>query len=172
MNIYQMVVMAFRRLFIAGGAAVAEIVTLQDAGILEQLDGAIDGGDGDVGIERGGAAVKLLGVGMILGMGKHARDHPALLGHAQALVNAEFLDPRHGCAPQGLRTANLGEIASAWKRQGRLQNMRVPARIIGLAHARALKTQPGVKLARCFVIACHFQKQGVCAQAMGAGSGG
>ncbi len=67
--------------FLVARAAVAEIVALQDAGILEQLHGAIDGGDGDMRIDDRGPAVKLLRVGMIGGVGQHAGDHPALLGH-------------------------------------------------------------------------------------------
>ena len=94
LDIDQMVVMVFRRFFIAG-AAIAEIMALQDAGILEQLDGAIDRGDGDMRIDRGGAAIEFLGIGMVARPGQHARDDPALLGHAQALVDAEFFDPRH-----------------------------------------------------------------------------
>jgi hypothetical protein len=56
LNIDQMVVMAFRRFFVAG-AAIAEIMAFQDAGVFEQFDGAIDGGDGDMGVDRGGPAV-------------------------------------------------------------------------------------------------------------------
>jgi len=51
LDIDQMVVMGFRRRFVAG-AAVAEIVPLQDPRFLEQADGAVDGGDGNAGIER------------------------------------------------------------------------------------------------------------------------
>ena len=65
---------------------------LQDAGFLEQADGAVDGGDRDAGIDRRGALVQLLDVGMILGFAEHARDDLALLGDAQALFGAERLD--------------------------------------------------------------------------------
>ena len=46
-------------------AAAAEIAAFQDALLLEQPDGAVDGGDGDACIERRGAAVQLLDVGMV-----------------------------------------------------------------------------------------------------------
>ncbi len=74
-------------------------MALQNAGILEQLDGAIDGGDGDMRIDGRGAAVEFLGIGMVVGVRQHARDHAALLGHAQPLVDAEFFDPRQSSLP-------------------------------------------------------------------------
>ena len=45
--------------------AVAKIVTLDDAGILEQLHRSVDGGNRDARIHGGGAAVKLLDIGMV-----------------------------------------------------------------------------------------------------------
>ena len=47
LDVDQMVVMAFGRRFVAR-AAVAELVPLEDAGLLEQADGAVDGRDRDV----------------------------------------------------------------------------------------------------------------------------
>src|SRR5262249_6022480 len=85
-------------LFIAR-APVTEIMALEDAGILEQLDGAVDGGDRDVRIDGDCTAIKLLGVGMVIGFGDHARDHAALLGHAQALFEAGLFDPVQGFRP-------------------------------------------------------------------------
>ncbi len=72
LDIDQMVVVGIGHLLIAR-AAVAEIVALQDAGILEQLDRAIDGGDGDMRIDGGGAAVQFLGIGVVGGIGQDAR---------------------------------------------------------------------------------------------------
>ena len=46
LDVDQMVVMGLGRRFVAG-AAVAEIVALEDARFLEQADGAVDGGDRD-----------------------------------------------------------------------------------------------------------------------------
>ena len=43
-------------------AAFAEIVTLDDAGVLEQLHGAVDRRDRDAVVDRGAAAIKLLDV--------------------------------------------------------------------------------------------------------------
>ena len=62
----QMVVVRVGDLLVAR-AAVAEIVPLDDAGILEQLDGAVDGRDRDALVDRGAAPVELLDVGMIVG---------------------------------------------------------------------------------------------------------
>src|SRR5215467_11151154 len=53
-------------------APVAEVVALDDAGIFEQLDRAVDRGNRDAVVDRRAAAVKLLDVGMVIGRGKHA----------------------------------------------------------------------------------------------------
>src|SRR5262245_14845874 len=60
----QVVVMGFRNLLVAR-AALAEIMALDDAGILEQLYGAVDGGNRDVAVDLGAAAVELLHVRLI-----------------------------------------------------------------------------------------------------------
>ena len=52
---------------LVAGAAVAEIVSFNNAGILEQLHGAIDGRDGNAIVDRGATPVELLYVGMVLG---------------------------------------------------------------------------------------------------------
>ena len=104
---------------LVAGAAGAEIVAGDDAGILEQLDRAVDGGDRDLRIDGRGAAVELLDVGVI-GRGlQHARDDAALLGHAHALGNADFLEASAVFASQrpfpdggGQRIA-LSEVAPA-----------------------------------------------------------
>ena len=90
-DVDQVVVMGFRRGFVAG-AAVAEIVALEDAGFLEQADGAVDGGDRDARIDGGGTRVQRLHVGMVLGFRKDLSNDTALLGDPQALVGTEGLD--------------------------------------------------------------------------------
>jgi hypothetical protein len=60
----QMVVMLVRRLLVAR-PAVAEVVPLQDAGLLEQADRAIDRGDGDLRIDGVRPAVQLLDVRVV-----------------------------------------------------------------------------------------------------------
>ena len=73
-------------------AAFAEIVPLDDAGILEQAHGAVDGGNGNPVVDLGAAPVEFLDVGMIVGPGQHARDGAALLGHAHAFGGAQGFD--------------------------------------------------------------------------------
>src|ERR1043165_6490883 len=63
LDVDQMVVMGLAGGFVAG-AAIAEIVPLEDSGLLEQADGAVDCGDRDAGVGRGGAGMKRLDVGM------------------------------------------------------------------------------------------------------------
>src|SRR5262245_5641576 len=58
-QIDQMVVMRVGDLLVAG-ATLAKVMTLDDTGILEQLDRAIDRRDRDVLVDLGAAAVQLL----------------------------------------------------------------------------------------------------------------
>lgn len=46
LHVDQVIVVGFRH-FLVACATVAEVVALEDAGLFEQADGAIDGGDGD-----------------------------------------------------------------------------------------------------------------------------
>ena len=86
-----MVVMAFAHLLVAG-AALAKIVALDDAGILEQFDGAIHRRDRDLVVDRDAAAVQFLDVGMIDRLRQHPRDDAALFGHAHPGGGAARLD--------------------------------------------------------------------------------
>ena len=96
-QIDEVVVMAVAHRLVAG-AALAEIVTLDDAGILEQFDGAIDGRDRDLVVDGDTAPVQFLDVGMIDRFRKHAGDDAALLGHAHAGGGTARLDAgRLGC---------------------------------------------------------------------------
>jgi hypothetical protein len=90
-QIDQMVVVAVAHLLVAR-AALAEIVSLDDAGVLEQLYRAVDRRDRDLVVDRDAAAIQFLDIGMIHGFRQHARDHAALLGHAHAGGSATRLD--------------------------------------------------------------------------------
>src|SRR5215831_16342159 len=79
----QVVVMAVAHLFVAR-AALAEIMPLYDAGILEQLDRAIDRRDRDLVVDRDAAPVEFLDVRMINRLRQHPGNDAALLGHAHA----------------------------------------------------------------------------------------
>ncbi len=83
------------RLLVAG-AAVAEIVALDDPRLLEQPHRPVDGGDRDVRVQGMGPAVELLDIGMVMRGRQHAGHHPALVGHAHALFRAEVFDAVHG----------------------------------------------------------------------------
>src|SRR5262245_62316637 len=77
-QIDEMVVMRVRYLFVAR-PAVAEIMPLDDAGILEQLHGPIHRRDRNAVIDRGTAPIEFLNVGMVLGRSERPRDDAALL---------------------------------------------------------------------------------------------
>ena len=83
--------MAVAHLLVAR-AALAKIVPLDDAGVLEQLDGAIDGRDRDLVVDRDASAVQFFHVGMIRSLRQHARDDAALLGHPHSGGGAARLD--------------------------------------------------------------------------------
>src|SRR5262245_25728642 len=90
-KIDEMVVMAFGHLLIAR-ATVPEVVALDDAGVLEQLYRAIDGGDRNAVIHRGATPIELFDVGVVVRRRQHAGDDAALLGHAHALGGAKIFD--------------------------------------------------------------------------------
>ncbi len=75
-------------------AAVLEIVLGDETGFLEQVQRPIDGGEGNPRILRGGAALELFDIGMIVGGLDHLRDDAALLGHAHALLSALLFEGR------------------------------------------------------------------------------
>src|SRR6185295_73326 len=84
-------IMMIADLFVAR-APIAKIMALQDAGVLEQLDGTIDRSDGDMRVYRDRAAVKFLDVRVIVSFRHDTGDDPTLFGHAKALFHAGLLD--------------------------------------------------------------------------------
>src|SRR5258708_7942522 len=86
-----MVVVALAQLLVARPAG-AKIVSLDNAGILEQLHGAIDRRDRNPAVDQGTPAKQFLDVRVILGSGQDAGNDPSLLGHAHALGHALSLD--------------------------------------------------------------------------------
>ncbi|VWX46944.1 hypothetical protein NOVOSPHI9U_10400 [Novosphingobium sp. 9U] len=86
-----MVVVCLGRGFVAC-TAVAEVMPVEDAGLLEQAHGAIDGGDRDARIDLRRTLMQLLDVRMIGALGQHLGDDAALLGDAQATLSAESFD--------------------------------------------------------------------------------
>ena len=96
------------------GAAIAEVVAVQDAGLFEQAHRAIHRRDRDARIDCRRTRVDLLDVGMIFGLGQDAGDHLALLGDAKALVGAKLLDidrSVHGPKVRGSSRQRKGEPA-------------------------------------------------------------
>src|SRR6516225_8418666 len=83
--------LAVAHLFVAR-AALAEIVPLNDSRVFKELDGAVDGGDGNLVVDCDTTAIEFFHIGMIRGLRQHARDDAALLGHAHAGGGATRLD--------------------------------------------------------------------------------
>src|SRR5690606_28988669 len=94
---------------------VAEVVAVENAGFLEQADGAVNRGDRDLRIDLARALVQQLDVGVILALRQHAGDHPALLGNPEAAFGAQGLevDRLVHLSPLLTKTA-----PSLWKRRG------------------------------------------------------
>ena len=90
-DIDHVIVMRLGRRFIAG-AAIAEIVAIQNAGLFEQPHGAIDRGDRDPGIERDRPFVELVDVRVIHAFREHPGNDPALLGNTEAAFVAKCFD--------------------------------------------------------------------------------
>ena len=88
LDVDQVVMVRLGRCFVAG-ADVAKIVAVENHRFLESADSAVDRGDRDFRIDRGGACMQRLDVRMILCLGQNARDHAALLGDPQAALRAE-----------------------------------------------------------------------------------
>src|SRR5262245_9928679 len=91
LNVDQVIVMAARRLLIASPPR-PEIVPLENAIVGEQLQRAIDRGEGDAGVDRVRPTMHFLDVRMVLGVRKNAGDYPPLTRHAQPLVGTKPLD--------------------------------------------------------------------------------
>ena len=67
-------------------------MAVENARLLEQADGAIDRGDGNAGIARGGTFMQLFDIGVVAAFGQDARDHAALLGDPQTPLCAKRFD--------------------------------------------------------------------------------
>lgn len=110
------VIMVLARGFLVSATAGSEIVTFENAIVLEQLQRAIDGREGNARVHLMGPAVDLDDIGMVLGFGEHARDGPPLAGHTEPALAAKPFDtarilivavghsnqqkaPSHGCLP-------------------------------------------------------------------------
>ena len=95
-DVDQMVVVLLRA-FLVACPPVAEIVALEYGSLLEQFDRAIDRGDRDSRVLDQGALVQHFHVGMIIRARQDLGDDPPLLGHAQAFLMAQPLEPAaHG----------------------------------------------------------------------------
>ena len=113
-DVDQMVVVRFGRGLVAR-AAVAELVPFQNAGLLEQADGAIDGRDRDVRVDRGRPRMERLDVRMVLAVAENTGDRLALFGDAQPLVGSELL-----YVDRAMHGGNLGSLAAEGKMLVRL----------------------------------------------------
>jgi tRNA 2-thiouridine synthesizing protein A len=91
LDVDQVVVMLVRRFFIAS-ATISEVVLGENAGLLEQAHGPVNGGDRDVGIDRGRAAMHGLDIRVIVRLRQHTRDHAPLVGHLETAFGAQHLE--------------------------------------------------------------------------------
>ncbi len=80
LQVDQVIVVVARHLFVTR-AAVAEIMSREDIGFLEQPHRPVDRRDADPWIDFGGTPVDLLDIGVIGRVRQHARYHATLLGH-------------------------------------------------------------------------------------------
>ena len=78
-DVDQVIVMGFRGRFVAS-AAVAEIVAVQYSCFFKQAHRPVHGSDRNSRIDRGGAFVQFLDIGMVVAVRQNARDHLALFG--------------------------------------------------------------------------------------------
>ena len=98
-QINQMIMVIVTGFFIAG-PAIPEIMTLDNAGFLEQANRPVHRRQRNPVILGRGAPVQFLGIRVIFGIRQNARNDAALIGHAEAFFNADFLDPvRHEHSP-------------------------------------------------------------------------
>eukprot|EP01031_Cornospumella_fuschlensis_P048803 gene48803-59759_t len=83
-HVDQVVMVVAFGVFIAR-APVAEFQPFQNTGLFQQLDRAVNRGQRNARINGGGAGVQLFDIGVIFGRTDDARQHAALVCHAQAL---------------------------------------------------------------------------------------
>src|SRR5476651_2256900 len=175
LDIDQVIVVRLRSLFVTR-AAVAKIMALQNAGILEQLYRSINCGDGDVRIDGRRAPVELFSIRMVGGLRQHTGDHPALFGHPQSFLDAEILDPCHARLRSGLVMgsilASLGPFPKGWQRQIAAQNQGIfafvrPGIVISRPSADSAKAKSGVKACRASIANGDFKEDVSRAQSAG-----
>src|SRR5437763_1566395 len=77
---------------VSATAAGAEVVPLQEPLGGKQLEGAVDGGQRDTRIERIGAPIDLLDIGVVLGPREDAGNDASLPRHPQPILGAQILD--------------------------------------------------------------------------------
>src|SRR5215469_3224217 len=107
LQINQVVVVRVRHLLIAG-AAITKIMARQDVSLFEEAHRAINCGDADPRIDLSRPPIDLLDIGVVGRIRQHPGDNPALLGHLQALVEAELLEARNH--PMALPAESAGAL--------------------------------------------------------------
>src|SRR3984893_1688732 len=90
-QIDEMIVVALAQLLVARSAG-TKIMSLHDAGVLEQLHGAVDRRDRNPTVDQGTTAKQFLDIRVIPGPGQHTCNDSSLLGHAHTLGNALSLN--------------------------------------------------------------------------------
>src|SRR5262249_11593080 len=90
-QIDEMIVVTLAQLLIARSPG-TKIMSLHDAGILEQFNSAVDRRDSNPTVDQGTTSKQLLDIRVIPRPGQHACNDPSLLSHAHALGNAFCLN--------------------------------------------------------------------------------
>lgn len=87
-DVDQVVMVRFGCSFVPG-AAIAEIMPVEDARFFEQAHGAVYRGDRNLGVDGTGPFVQCFHIGVVIRFRQDAGDHPPLVGNAQAALGTQ-----------------------------------------------------------------------------------
>jgi hypothetical protein len=83
-------IMVLGRDLLVTGTPIAEVMTIENIGFLEQFDRAVNRGNRDPLIMLRCALINLLDIRMISGIGKYLSDDPTLVGHLEPFVYTQL----------------------------------------------------------------------------------
>src|SRR5690606_32433920 len=149
LDVDQVIVVLLGNLLIAR-APVAEIVAFEDVGFLEQAYRAVDGRDADVRIDRRRPLIHAFDIGMIAGVREHAGNHPPLLGHLEALVDAQSFDSVWHCPSPLMLSRRKGRRMEVYRKR-RATPIALPARRTAARDVRRGRLSRACPVRRCRV---------------------